>query len=39
LSAEHITSIKEDIVKIVDADGELLEDEKYIIAFIFPSLK
>jgi hypothetical protein len=39
LSAEHITSIKEDIVKIVDADGELLEDEKNIVAFIFTSLK
>ena len=39
LSAEHITSIKEDIVKIVDADGELLEDEKNIVAFIFASLK
>ena len=39
LSSEHINSIKEDIVKIVDADGELLEDEKNIVAFIFASLK
>jgi hypothetical protein len=27
------------ILKIVDADGELLEDEKNIVAFIFTSLK
>ena len=39
LTAEHITSIKEDIVKIVNADGELVEDEKNIVAFIFASLK
>jgi hypothetical protein len=31
LLAEHITSIKEDIVKIVDADGDLLEDEKKLL--------
>jgi len=31
LSAEHITSINEDIVKIVDADGDLLEDEKKLL--------